>query len=408
MLVFIIASVVAVAVSGLCSVLEAMLLSLDDIHLETRRQAGHRYAQVWQLLRKRIDRPIAAILILNTIAHTGGATIAGGAFDEVYGAEWLWVFSVVFTIVVLLGTEIIPKVIGVNYAQQLAPVMAPVLSLMTKVLTPIIALTEWISRPFKRAEHEGGSLSIADIRTMAGLARNKSLIGKEEEKIIINATKLRQVVISSVMVTPENFVMFDSRLSNIENFETAASSMHTRYPVSDDGTADGIIGYVNFKEVVAMMPSRKEAQIVPFIRPLHRLRASSSVNEALRSLLGRRQHMALVDNEEGKVVGLVTLEDVLEEIVGDLTDEFDQLPTEAIEVARQRWKVGGGIMMDRLAKEVGFKLPRDAKDKPVSEWLESRLGHELRSGDSLKEQGRRFTVLQIRRRKAHRVLLTKE
>jgi Mg2+/Co2+ transporter CorB len=125
MTIFISACAAAVLVSFICSLLEATLLSLDDIHLETQRREGHRYAAVWQGMRQRIDRPIAAILILNTVAHTGGATVAGSAFDEIYGDEWIGVFSLVFTIVVLLGTEILPKVIGVTYAARLAPVAAP-------------------------------------------------------------------------------------------------------------------------------------------------------------------------------------------------------------------------------------------------------------------------------------------
>jgi Mg2+/Co2+ transporter CorB len=124
MTIFVIACFTVLTVSFLCSLLEATLLSLSDIHLETRHREGHRYAAVWQNMRKRIDRPIAAILILNTVAHTGGATVAGSAFDEIYGDEWIWLFSLIFTVAVLLGTEIIPKVIGVGYAERLAPLVA--------------------------------------------------------------------------------------------------------------------------------------------------------------------------------------------------------------------------------------------------------------------------------------------
>lgn len=125
MTLFIIACATAIIVFFVCSVLEATLLSLDNVHLEGKRKEGHRYAEVWQNMRKRIDRPIAAILILNTVAHTGGATVAGGAFDEIFGDEWLWLFSEIFTIVVLVGTEFIPKVIGVSYVERLAPIAAP-------------------------------------------------------------------------------------------------------------------------------------------------------------------------------------------------------------------------------------------------------------------------------------------
>jgi putative hemolysin len=404
MTIFIIACATAVIVSFLCSLLEATLLSLSDIHLETKLREGHRYAAVWQNMRRRIDRPIAAILILNTVAHTGGATVAGSAFDEIYGDEWIWVFSIIFTVIVLLGTEIIPKVIGVGYAERLAPLVAPLLSFMTTALTPIIAVTEWVARPFKHATGKR-RLSIADLRTMADMARCDRVIGAEEEAIIINATKLRQLTVAAVMVPRERVILFDARQPNIANFEAAASSLHTRYPVSQDGTVEGIVGYVNFKEIVAMMPSRREAQIQPFIRPLPRLAAAANLNEALKSLLGHREHMALVEEANHRIVGLVTLEDVLEEIVGDLTDEFDQLSEEIIEVAPRRWKIGGGAHLRQVIQQTALALTVDDPDKLLSDWLQQRVGREPRVGDTVKQGAAQFTVIQTRRRKAHRVLV---
>jgi putative hemolysin len=404
MILFIVACTTVVVVSFLCSLLEAMLLSLRDIHLETKLREGHRYAAIWQNMRRRIDRPIAAILILNTVAHTGGATVAGSAFDEIFGSHWIWLFSLVFTVVVLLGTEIVPKVIGVNYADRLAPMAAPILPFMTRVLTPAIKVTDWVSRPFKR-EGATNQMSIADLQTTAYMARHQRLIGVEEENIILNATKLRQMSVASVMVPRERIILFDARQSNIANFEAAASSLHTRYPVSQDGTVEGIVGYVNFKEIVAMMPSRKEAQIQPFIRPLSRVSATSSLNEALRSLLGYREHIALVEDEAKRVIGLLTLEDVLEEIVGDLTDEFDHLSEEVIHVAPRRWKIGGGARLDRVAQQLGVDLGLDEPKLSLSDWLQKRIGREPRVGDTIQQGLAQCTVIQTRRRKANRVLV---
>ncbi|MBX3745392.1 MAG: HlyC/CorC family transporter [Verrucomicrobiae bacterium] len=404
MAIFLTASITAVVVSFLCSLLEATLLSLDDIHLETRRKEGHRYAAIWQGMKRRIDRPIAAILILNTVAHTGGATVAGSAFDEIYGDEWIWVFSVIFTAIVLIGTEIIPKILGVSYSDRLAPVLAPVLALMTTLLTPVIAVTEWLARPFKA---KGGKrrMSLADLRTMAELAEDQRVIGVEEEAIIINATKLRQVTVASVMMPADRIVMFDVRQPNISNFETAASSLHTRYPVTRDGTVDGIAGYVNFKELVAMMPSRREAEIERFTRPLIRVAASASLNDALRSLLGRREHMALVEDERHRIVGLLTIEDLMEELLGELSDEFDSLSDEILEVAPRRWKIGGGAAMSEVARISAARSVDDDAASNLSDWITRRLGREPRVGDTVVEADAMLTVIQTRRRRANRVLV---
>lgn len=116
MIIFLISSLVAIIVSFLCSLIEAALLSLNSVKIETDKQKGLKYAIVLDKLKGNINRPIAAILILNTVAHTGGATIAGSAFDEIYGDELIWIFSVIFTIVILFGTEILPKVIEIGRA----------------------------------------------------------------------------------------------------------------------------------------------------------------------------------------------------------------------------------------------------------------------------------------------------
>jgi len=233
----------------------------------------------------------------------------------------------------------VPKVIGVSYAERLAPVQAPLLSFMTVALTPFIAVTEWVSRPFKREDGKR-RLSIADLRTMADMARHDRVISAEEENIIINATKLRQMTVSAVMVPRERVVLFDARQPNISNFEVAASSLHTRYPVSRDGTVEGIVGYVNFKE-----------------------------------------------------------------IVGDLTDEFDQLSEEIIEVAPRRWKIGGGARLRQVIQQTALALSVDDPDKLLSDWLQQRVGREPQVGDTVKQGAAQFTVIQTRRRKAHRVLV---
>jgi putative hemolysin len=270
----------------------------------------------------------------------------------------------------------------------------------------LIALTELVARPFKRKGAKR-RLSLADLRTMADLARSERLIGAEQETIIINATKLRVLTVSEVMVPRNRIAMFDARHSNIDNFEIAASSLHTRYPVSHDGTIEGIAGYVNFKEIVAMMPSRREARIAPFIRPLSRIPADASLNNALRTLLGRREHMSLVEDREHHVVGLVTLEDLLEEIVGDLTDEFDWMPEDILHVADGRWKIGGGARISEVVTRTGIKDVEGDQSLTLSDWVRSRLGKDPTTGDVVTSGAGRFTVIQTRRREAHRVLAEK-
>jgi CBS domain containing-hemolysin-like protein len=153
------------------------------------------------------------------------------------------------------------------------------------------------------------------------------------------------------------------------------------------------------------MPSRREARIQPFILPLSRIPVEASLNNALRTLLARREHMALIEDGQQRIVGLVTLEDLLEEIVGDLTDEFDTLPDETILVAEGRWKVGGGARMTDVATRTGITgIPGDLT-ATLSDWLRARQERDPAAGDTVTIDNATFTVIQTRRRKAHRVLI---
>src|SRR5919108_1755049 len=318
MLVFIVSCATAISVSFLCSLMETVLLSLNPLRLQTLKRQGHRHAAIWLGMKQNIHRPIAAILILNTVAHTGGATIAGGAFDEIYGDQLLWVFSAVFTLVILVGTEILPKLIGVAYSERLAPWIGRPLSLLYTLLRPLVFLSELLTRLIPKPQPAEVGASASDLRTLAGLARATEAIEADQADIIVNATRLNTALVESVMVSRHRIVFLQLQKSNIDNFDLVASTLHTRYPVSETDNVDGIAGYVNLKEVVAVAPSRREVRLADFIRPLVRLRANLNLNQAFKILIGRGSHIALVEDAVGQIVGLVTLEDVLEEVVGEL------------------------------------------------------------------------------------------
>jgi len=171
MLIFVISTFVAIIVSFLCSMAEAVLLSVDKVKIETDKEKGLTYAKIMHKLKSNIDKPISAILILNTIAHTGGATIAGSAFDEIYGEEYIWIFSVIFTIVILFGTEILPKVIGVNKSNLISKKMALPLQFTIKILYPFILVTQAFTRLLVGKRKKNTPYSLEDIQTIARMAK---------------------------------------------------------------------------------------------------------------------------------------------------------------------------------------------------------------------------------------------
>jgi CBS domain containing-hemolysin-like protein len=325
MTILIISTLGAILISGICSIAEATLLSLNPIRLETLKQQGKAYAATLLRMREQVDRPIAAILILNTIANTGGAVVAGGAFDAVYGSQWLWLFTLIFALLILYISEIIPKIAGVVFNERLAPIVAWFLVGAVAVLFPLIVFTEAIARRIRRGAATEERVDAGDVRTIARLARLNNAIGSEQERIITNAMKLRETTVRTVMLPREQIVFFQSDLSIEENLTIARRELHTRYPISRSGSVDDIVGYINFKEL-ALVPEDERGPLERYLRPLINVGPDMPISMLMQRLTNGRHHIALVRDSDQQVLGLVTLEDVIEEVLGDIEDEFDGAP----------------------------------------------------------------------------------
>jgi putative hemolysin len=404
MTVLITSCLVAIVVSFLCSLAEAVLLSLSPMRLETLKQQGKVYAGVWLQMRQNIGRPIAAILILNTIAHTGGATVAGGEFDELYGDEWLWLFSSIFTLIVLFGTEIIPKVIGVAHNEQLAPWIAPVLRVSIAALRPIILLTEFVSQVFKGKDGQS-RLTVQDIQTLAHVAKSEGVLEPEQEEIILNATTLRATSVESIMI-PREWIIFLKTHDSVEtNFNIAKNNLHTRYPISESDSVDGIVGYVNSKEMAISEQRLPQLTLDQFIRPVLFVSTEANLNTMLKLFIAKRHHLGIVKDKKGKVVGMVTLEDVIEEIAGDIEDEFDQSFSHMIQVGAQMWRVGGSVRMDTLLKHLPIRIEAQESPQTLDQWLRTRISAVLYPGVTYTARGVRFTAHQVRRGRVYQAII---
>ncbi|RIA09186.1 CBS domain containing-hemolysin-like protein [Flavobacteriaceae bacterium MAR_2010_72] len=323
MTIFVISALVAIIVSFLCSLTEAVLLSTNSVKIETDKQKGLKYAIVLDKLKGNINRPIAAILILNTVAHTGGATIAGSAFDEIYGDQWIWVFSVVFTIAILFGTEILPKVIGVSNSNQLSKYIAVPLDITIKVLYPFIYLTDLFNRLILKKKDKAAKYTLEDIQTIAKVAQVENIINKDQEDIIIKTSNLKSRKIEEVMLPISQVIFLAETISSDDFFDFAESHLHTRYPVSKTDASQDIFGYLNFKEIALQRDHLTADGLQKFIRPILSVKSNQSIIQVLKDLNTKKYHLAIVTNANDDCIGMVTLEDIVEEIVGEITDEFD-------------------------------------------------------------------------------------
>ena len=368
--VFVVSTLIAIVVSFLCSLAEAALLSLSPWRLETLRARGVPWAEAWLRMRDRIGRPMATILVLNTIAHTGGATIAGGAFEDVFGGRWLWAFSLVFTLVVLFGTEIVPKTMGVAHAEAAAPWLVRGLRASMVVLHPFVVLSEALSGWIERGKEERPGVSREDIGTLTRLARRRNVIAGEQEQIIGRALKMRETPVEQAMIPREWIVFLRTSVPTEENLKIAAENLHTRYPVSETEDVDGVVGYVNLKEIVAAGPPTRP--LLEFLRPVLYVSRDTDLHSLLRLFIGGRHHLAIVKNADGLIGGMVTVEDVLEELVGEIEDEFDGGSAEIVPLGGRRWRVGGTVRVATIAERLGVEV-EDGR-QTLAEWMRRHVG----------------------------------
>ncbi len=403
---FILSVTIALACSFACSVSEAVLLSLTPGDIVEVSRRNPRVGKVWMGFKAGVERPIAAILVLNTAGNTMGASIAGVAFENLYGRAWIAVFSIAFTYAILQFSEILPKTLGVRFRQPIALVIARPLQVAIAILSPIIHWIHFVNRAFvSRGVARSLPAPIEEISALAGVARLSNLIGPYQEKIIKETWALSQTPVRDAMVPIEQITFLSTEQNFIDALITAHMDPHTRFPICESGDINQVNGYINFKEMVSWARTNPgNPSLRGITRPVHFASPGLSCAELLREFVEHHVHMAIVRDEDGKTLGLVTLEDIVEELVGELKDEFDYAPRMLHALSGGTWMVGGGYPVADLAKAIGVSLPEATGN--VSTWLIKRLGHQPKPNETYHEAGVEFMVRRIRRRSVFEAMVT--
>jgi putative hemolysin len=257
----------------------------------------------------------------------------------------------------------------------------------------------WLFESRKKTNDEEDDPAIQELHSAASLARVMRLIGHRQEGIILSATRLAESSLREVMLPAQYIGMLSLGQSLGEALITAHQEMHTRFPITEEpGNPQKIIGYVNFKDiVVALRLSDKKPTLADLVRRLPSYDVDTPVADCLEHLIRERNHIALVRDTNQRVVGLVTLEDIIEELVGEIHDEYDRIPAHLTPVG-QGWISGGFVSLLQLQNVTGIKLP-SLGEKPiytVSDWIVQRLGRPPQGGDELMEDGFRIVVRKTR------------
>jgi CBS domain containing-hemolysin-like protein len=322
----------SILVSFICSILEAALLSLTPSFIAHQKLEKPKLYERLKHLKDNVDQPLAAILTLNTVAHTVGATGVGAQVTIVFGDGYLGIASAVMTLLILVLSEILPKTIGARYWRVIAPFLPPLLRAMILLLKPFIMLSDIVMRLFggKPPEHDIRQ----EIKALAMLGRELDKLDDDEQRVISNIIDLHEVKVRDIM-TPRS--VCDSALPHESIADLKArirESQFSRYPVvAEDESPLGVVFRYD-----ALMAEDDSQPVSSIMKPIRVTLESVNVEKLMSYLMQERQHMSLIYDEFGGWQGLVTLEDIVEAIIGKpIMDETDDIPNMR-RFARRRWE----------------------------------------------------------------------
>ncbi len=355
----------ALVVSSICSVLEATILSTPITFINTLEQQGAKGAARLKKLKTDIDRPISAILIVNTIANTVGASLVGAEAAKLFQSTGVGVISGLFTFLILVFSEIIPKTIGSNYWRNLAVPASAVIQGMICITYPIVWLVEKFTHLL--TDDSAPSVSREEVVAMVSTGAEEGVLEKEENKMIQNLLKLDDVTAHEIMTPSSVVTMAESSQTIREFYNSDDFAKFSRIPLYEEENDDYITGYVLKQEILEKLAQDKfNIKLKDLARPILSFNEDESVSNIWEKLLEKKEHISVIIDEYGSMRGIVTMEDVIETMLGfEIVDEKDEV-VDMQELAKEQWQQVQNRQMARAkrlnAKKPESKLKSERKD----------------------------------------------
>ncbi|HSK20707.1 MAG TPA: hemolysin family protein [Longimicrobiales bacterium] len=391
---------VSLSISFMCSILEAVLLSVSHSYVAVLQEEGDPAGDLLARMRSNIDEPIAAILTLNTIAHTIGAAMGGAIALEVFGSRWIAAFSAVLTLIILIFSEILPKTIGATFWQQLAPAAARVLRVMIILMKPILIPLAVFNRLITPKGERGSTVSRAELEVLAEIGRREGTIDQAEWEVMTNVMNLDEVRVGQVMTPRTQMVAIDISTSLDEAQRVMLDEGHLRLPVYNE-RVDSIVGVLIARDLWrAAREGVRDLKTV--LRPATFVPESKPVEALIREMRMQRLKMAIVLDEYGGTAGLVTLEDLIEEIVGEIQDEHEQDPLPFEEELEGEVRISGSVPVTEVNERFELDLPEDMYET-VGGFVFGTLGRVGKVGDEVTVTGGVLRVIAMDGRRIDRV-----
>lgn len=356
----------AIGVSFLCSIMEAVLLSVTPAYIGALEAERPDAAGRLRALKSDVDRPLAAILTLNTVAHTIGAAGAGAEAAAYFGSAAIGIFSALLTLGILVLSEIIPKTLGAVYWRGLAPTVGRMLKPLIYLLYPLVVMSQWFAKLLTRGEKEG-DVSREELAALADIGAEEGVFGDQEAHLFKSLLRFESLRVSAVM-TPRTVVVAFPETATAQDL-VAAKRPFSRYPVYAENQ-DDMTGYVLLSDALTQVADdAHETPLADLRRDLVAIPQEQSLLEVFERLVEGREHIALVIDEYGGTAGIATMEDVIETLLGlEITDETDKNENMQ-DLARERWRERAASvgLLDDSERESTIRLGLTGGEPPSRE-----------------------------------------
>ncbi len=393
MLLLVFAATMTVAISSMCSLFESILFSTRVGALEAERAGGEhpRLAARMMSMKSNIAQPTSAILVLNTVANTAGATFCGMYATQVMGTAMVPAVSVVLTIAILFVGEILPKTYGATNWRSLWHFTVWPLTVMQRGLGPVIRVTQAFA-DFFTGSRTGPAITEDEIQASIRLGRKAGELSRTELQLLNAVFQFDDLTVRQVMVPRPDVAFLDTHWSLDRCLEVVKQTGHTRFPLRR-GSRDEVIGIVHVKELIGLGRG-DEADLNSIVHSPWHVPESLPISRLLREMQRKHRHMALVDDEYGTLVGIVTMENVMEQIVGTVQDEFDSEPPDITQEDPLTFRIRGRVLIERVNRECGLELYAADVDT-LSGLLVSQLGRLAETGDRVRLGGATAEIVEV-------------
>jgi CBS domain containing-hemolysin-like protein len=391
-------------ISAACSLFEAVLYSSRIVTLEAaaERRTHRHMARLFLDMKKDIASPTASILILNTIANTAGATIAGMYAAQILGVRMVPLFTIGLTLAILFFSELLPKTLGAMHWGKIWPFVVWPLAAMQKGLAPLVFLSGKFVSIFSRSR-SGPPITEEEIQAMIRLGGKAGELTHGELRLISSVFAFDDMLTLEAMVPRRDVDFLDASKPWAESCGEIKRSRHTRYPLCDGGL-DEVFGIVHLKDLVGV-PEEAEFDLRSVVRPIRQVPETMPISRLMREMQRTRRPMALVVDEYGTNVGIVTFSALMEQLVGEIQDEFDAEAPDIVPEQAGQYSVDGLTLLSRINRELGCDL-YSSEVRTISGLIVHTLDRLPKEGDIVELDNISAEVLTTEKGRARRIRLT--